>query len=95
VEKLPHTEELYQKYKDKGLVVIGVHSKDGADSIELFLQKNKVHFPIVVDAGETAERYAVNAWPTYFLIDKGGKVAWGFKNDAPDEKRIEALLEKP
>jgi hypothetical protein len=39
-----------------------------------------------------AEQYAIQAWPTYFLINREGNVAWGFENDAPAEKWIEALL---
>jgi thiol-disulfide isomerase/thioredoxin len=92
IKKLPHTEELYQKYKDRGLVVIGVHSNNGAEDVESFLKEHKIHFPIVVDAGKTAEQYAIQAWPTYFLINREGQVVWGFENDAPTEKRIEALL---
>ena len=92
VKKLPHTEELYQKYKDRGLIVIGVHSKQGADKVESFLRENNIHFPIAVDTGETADRYAIEAWPTYFLIDKKGEVIWGFENDAPSEKQIETAL---
>jgi hypothetical protein len=57
-------------------------------------EEHKIHFPIVVDAGPTAERYAIEAWPTYFLIDRQGRVAWGFENDAPAEVRIESLLGK-
>jgi thiol-disulfide isomerase/thioredoxin len=94
VEKLPHAEALYQKYKDRGLVVLGVHSKDGAENVAAFLQDKRIHFPVVVDGGETAKRYAVESWPTYFLVDQTGQVVWGFENDAPDEQRIEDLLPK-
>jgi len=37
------------------LIVLGVHSNNGADKLESFLQENEIHFPIVVDAGQTAE----------------------------------------
>jgi hypothetical protein len=57
-----------------------------------FLQKTKVTFPVAIDSGATAKRYAVGAWPTYFLIDTSGKLAWGFSNEPPKESEIEGLL---
>jgi hypothetical protein len=53
-----------------------------------------VYFPVVIDRGETAAQYRSDAWPTYFLIDKGGRVVWGFEHDAPSACRVEALLKE-
>ena len=92
VKRLPHSEELHQKFKDRGLVVIGIHSAQSNANVRTFLQKTKVTFPVAIDTGATAKRYAVEAWPTYFLIDKSGRVAWGFSNEAPKESEIERLL---
>ena len=57
-----------------------------------FLREKGFTFPVAIDTGDTAKQYAVEAWPTYFLIDKTGKVAWGFENDPPKESQIEELL---
>jgi thiol-disulfide isomerase/thioredoxin len=92
VEKLPLTEALHAKFKDRGLLVIGVHSAHGSDNLASFLQKKAVSFPVPLDTGETAERYAVEAWPSYFLIDKAGKLVWGPSHDLPSERRIEELI---
>jgi thiol-disulfide isomerase/thioredoxin len=92
VQKLPRTEELHQKYKDRGLVVIGVHSAQDGDKVADFLKAKGFTFPVAIDQGGTAKQYAIEAWPTYFLIDKSGKVAWGFEHEPPPEGRIEELL---
>ncbi len=92
VKKLPRVEALHAKYKDRGLVVVGVHTDDRADGLTEFLKERRVTFPVAVDTGETARRYAVEAWPTYFLLDKAGRVAWGFSHEPPPEEEIEALL---
>jgi peroxiredoxin len=42
--------------------------------------------------GETAKFYLTEFYPNYFLIDKSGKLAWGFSLDPPTEAEIEALL---
>ena len=92
VKKLPSAEALHVKYQDQGLVVIGVHSADQSEKLEDFLKENKITFPVMIDQGTTARRYVIDAWPTYFLIDKAGKVAWGFAGDLPSIALIEELL---
>ncbi|MEW4569461.1 TlpA disulfide reductase family protein [Tautonia sp. JC769] len=95
VEKMPRTEALHQEFKDRGLVVIGVHSEHNAEGVEEFLKAKEFTFAVGVDTGETAQRYAIEAWPTYFLIDKSGKVAWGFEHDLPSYQQVEELLRQP
>jgi thiol-disulfide isomerase/thioredoxin len=92
VKKLPALEALHKKYRDRGLVVIGVHSEQAGDLVAEFLDKEPLSFPIAVDTGDTAKSYAVDSWPTYFLIDKAGKAQWGFSSSLPREAEIEKLL---
>jgi thiol-disulfide isomerase/thioredoxin len=94
VKKLPHSEAMHIKFKDRGLLVIGVHSADQSEKLEEFLKTKRVSFPVMIDRGETAKRYVISAWPTYFLIDKTGKVVWGFADEPPTAKQIEELLRK-
>ena len=92
VEELPAIQRLYDKYKDQGFVVIGVHSKQGGDKAKDFLKEHKINFPVVVDDDTTTGKYAVNGWPTYFLIDRQGTVTSGFENTPPTNEKIEELL---
>jgi thiol-disulfide isomerase/thioredoxin len=96
VAKLPATQALHEKFKDKGLVVIGVHSAHSYEGLEGFLKDRKFTFPVMRDSAKTASRYLIAAWPTYFLIDKSGKVVLGFTHETPSTESIEQLLaEKP
>jgi thiol-disulfide isomerase/thioredoxin len=88
----PKIEALHEKYKDRGLVVIGVHSAQGGEEVLSYLNKQPLPFPIAVDTGETAKRYGVVGLPAYFLIDKSGKAQWGFSPRPPSDAQIEALL---
>jgi thiol-disulfide isomerase/thioredoxin len=94
VKKLPRSQDLYTTFKSQGLVVIGVHSADRSENVDQFLKSKTVSFPVMIDRGETAKRYLVDVWPTYFLIDKKGKVVSGFVHDPPDACEIERLLAK-
>jgi len=89
---LPHTQQLYDKYNKMGLQVIGIHSLRDSESAGEFLSENNYTFLAGIDTGETASNYAVAAWPTYYLIDKNGRLTWGPKHAPPSENQIESLL---
>jgi thiol-disulfide isomerase/thioredoxin len=84
VKNLPHCEELHSKFKDRGLVVIGVHTAHGSDQLDAFLQEKKITFPVMIDHGESDGRFRVKAWPTYILISRSGKIVWGFTHEPPN-----------
>lgn len=92
VRKLPRVQELYEKYNDRGFIALGVHTPDGSENLKSFLEEKKITFPVMLDTGVTAERYGVEVWPTYFLIDKRGHLTWGFENAPPTDAQIESLL---
>jgi len=91
-QKLPHTQKIYDQFKDKGLAVIGIHSAFGTEKTADFIAENNYTFPTGIDPGHIAKDYRVNAWPTYYLIDKKGRLAWGPKHAPPSENQIESLL---
>jgi thiol-disulfide isomerase/thioredoxin len=94
VKKIPEVEKLAKKYAGRDLVVIGIHSEQGSETCEEFVAKNGITFPIAIDSGKTAERFAVDSWPSMFLIDKAGKVVSGYSTDLPADDVIAGLLEK-
>jgi len=93
VKKLPDVQRLADKFRDRGLVVIGIHSAEGSDTCQEFVEKNKISYPIAIDSGKTEEAYAIAAWPTVFVIDKTGKIVSGYTSDLPTDETIDALLE--
>ena len=90
--KLPRTQELHDKYKDKGLEVIGIHSLQASEKAADFINENNYTFRTGLDTNETADSYKITGWPTYYLIDKQGNLAWGPEHSAPPEDLIKALL---
>jgi peroxiredoxin len=92
VNRLAQVEQLYAQFKERGLVVIGIHAADQSDSASQTVKDHIITFPVMVDDGQTAKGYRVDALPSCFLIDKTGKVVWGFGMAPPTDTRIEELL---
>jgi thiol-disulfide isomerase/thioredoxin len=93
VAKLPGLQALYDKYADRGLAVVGIHSSQDADTCAAFLEEHRYTFSVALDTGKTAEAFAISGWPTYFLIDRDGKVVQSFTHQLPSEEAVEALLD--
>lgn len=98
-ESFPAMEQLYQKYSDKGLVVIAVNVDRKKSDMEDFLKSNKVSFPVVRDAAnKLVSTVKIPTMPSSFLLDRSGKIHAlhrGFKGRETAEKyaaEIEALL---
>ena len=74
VAAIPHIEELHEKYKDKGLVVIG-HTDGSSRNLEAFIAEKKITYTISIGAN-IGDAYGVSGIPHVFLIDVDGKIAW-------------------
>ncbi len=74
MQALPALQSLHEKYKDQGLVVIGLDPYDDKeDDLLNFLAKRDVDYTVLYASRDIAKTYRVNGYPTMFLIDKEGK----------------------
>lgn len=80
VRTLPHLQGWYDAYKDKGLVIIGVHAPEFAfekvpENVQKAVAERKLTYPIALDNNfSTWQAYENRFWPAHYLIDKNGKV---------------------
>lgn len=78
IKSIPHLEELHNKYREKGLIVIGVNSVDIDEKskrrLPQFLKINKVTYPIWLTEKKTESLYNISGYPTLYLIDKKGEI---------------------
>jgi thiol-disulfide isomerase/thioredoxin len=100
-KEMPVLEQLYAKYADQGLVIIGVNIDRNKKKMISFLAGVPVSFHIVHDPElVAASRYEPPGMPSSYFIARDGKIRHvheGFrKKDAPEiENRIKLLLEEP
>ena len=97
--EMPGMERLWQRYRDKGLVVIAVSVDEEMERrVAKFVEILKLSYPIVLDAeGVVSDRYQVSALPHSFLINGDGqliaKVVGEREWDSPEAYAlVESLL---
>lgn len=66
-------ESLYQRYRSRGLIVIGIDPEDFRGQARKFLEARAVTYPNVLDTSYAVTgAYAVAATPETFVIDRRG-----------------------
>jgi cytochrome c biogenesis protein CcmG/thiol:disulfide interchange protein DsbE len=92
----PIVNALSQRFKDKGLVVIGVNTSDAEGLAAMYAAKKGLTFPIVYDEGNAiANKYRVDNLPTLFVVSKDGKIIaerHGVTSDADLERLVRQVL---
>ncbi len=94
IEQLADYDELYKKHKDEGLVVIAIHSAEGADDLDAFIAERGYTLPIAVDEGASAQRYGIWNFPQSVLLDRDCRLAWiSEEGEAPSQAQLKYLLD--
>ena len=101
VRTLPYVEKWYEKYKSKGLVIVGVHAPEFSfekvrANVEAAVKQRGLTYPIALDNEfGTWDAYANQYWPAHYLIDRTGNVVgqhFGEGDYAQTEAAIQKLL---
>ncbi len=96
VKAIPHLEALHERYKDLGLVVIGLNNEADHPKVRLFAEA-QISYVVLLDANKQFSEYDIQNIPTLFYIDKEGTVRHreiGFSEALQNqmEARIRVLL---
>jgi thiol-disulfide isomerase/thioredoxin len=94
---ISHNNELLKKYKDKGLVIIGVCTSDsGQETFAVNAQQHGLQYPAARDPElKTEKAWAVQYYPTYAIIDRKGIVRIVGLQPSHVEEVIQKLLVEP
>jgi cytochrome c biogenesis protein CcdA/thiol-disulfide isomerase/thioredoxin len=103
IRTLPYLKNWHEKYADKGLVIIGVHTPEfefekTPSNVEKAIKDFGISYPVVQDNNyEIWESYSNRYWPAKYFIDKDGNIRYTHfgEGDYDDsEKMIQELLEE-
>jgi peroxiredoxin len=94
---IPTNNEIWNEYRDRGVVVMGVcSSRSGQERMEEVARNRQIAYPVARDPRvASAEAWRVQYWPTYAVIDRQGMVrAVGVRRDKLRDA-VEKLLAEP
>jgi thiol-disulfide isomerase/thioredoxin len=101
IRTLPHLNDWYQRYADKGLVIVGVHSPEfefekNYDNVKAAVQKFGIKYPVILDNNHgTWNAYGNMYWPRDYLIDTQGYIRYDHIGEGDyntTESEIQSLL---
>jgi cytochrome c biogenesis protein CcdA/thiol-disulfide isomerase/thioredoxin len=101
IRTIPYVRAWAEKYKDQGLVVIGVHAPEFAfekkiECVKKAIDDFKIGYPVAIDNDYAIWRAFENSyWPAHYLIDAKGQIRehhFGEGNYSQTEKAIQDLL---
>lgn len=99
-KSMPAMKELYAKYHDKGFEIIGISNDTKADSWKQALEEDQTPWVHVIDefpekgrGGVVIGKYKSGSLPTYFLLDKEGKIIARLEHEEIEPKLAELLGE--
>ncbi len=96
---LPYVRAWAEKYKDHGLVVIGVHTPEfdiekNVDNVRRAVKDRRIDYPVAID-GDYAVWYAFNNhyWPALYIVDAQGRIRHHQFGEG-DYERSEMILQQ-
>lgn len=99
----PYIKSWWEKYKDKGLVIIGIHTPEFAfekeyENVRRAVERFGIRYPVVLDNDHgTWDAYQNRYWPRKYLIDIDGFVVYDHIGEGgyeETEKKIQETLEE-
>ncbi|MGA9149114.1 MAG: redoxin family protein, partial [Candidatus Nitrosopolaris sp.] len=82
IRPMPYLHDWNQKYSDKGLVIIGVHSPEftfekNYSNVKAAVQRFGITYPVILDSDHgTWNAYGNQYWPRFYLIDTQGYIRY-------------------
>lgn len=104
IRTFPYLKRWYDTYKDKGFVIVGVHTPEfefekDPKNVEDAVKRFGIKYPVALDNQyKTWNAYSNSYWPAHYLIDREGivrQVHFGEGAYMETENAIRSLLNEP
>ena len=97
IDELPALNNLYRKYKDQGLNLIGISiDLEGAAAMQPVINKLKIEFPVYWYGDKAIQKFKLTAIPLLLII-KQGEIVERLPGQRPEEyldRRIQEILKR-
>lgn len=74
VREAPKLSAVYQKLKEKNFEIISLNKNDPPENVRKFIAEHRMNWTHTMTDDAFLKLYRVDQFPTYFLIDKDGKI---------------------
>ena len=75
-KSIPHLNQIYSKYKSQGLEIVGITDED-EPTVKKFQQQVPMDYHVAINTPRSVyQQFGIDAIPTAFLVNKGGKIVW-------------------
>jgi cytochrome c biogenesis protein CcdA/thiol-disulfide isomerase/thioredoxin len=101
IRTLPYVIDWFNKYRNDGLVIIGVHTPEfdfekSVTNVRSAVEKDGIHYPVALDSNYvTWQNFNNQYWPAQYLINQNGEVVYQHFGEGEDdvmENNIRFLL---
>lgn len=96
-DEAPFLEQMWERYRERGLVVVGVDTNDFRRDARRFVKRYGLSFPIAYDGpGKARDAYGVSGFPETYVVDREGRVVdalVGGINTDEDRARLERAVQ--
>jgi thiol-disulfide isomerase/thioredoxin len=82
VNTLPHVTALHAKYRDRGFVVVGIHTPEfpfekSAGNVQAAIKRHGITYPVAQDNdSRTWNAYSNRYWPAQYIVDQRGQIVY-------------------
>ena len=88
-------EAAWQKYRDQGLVVLGIDREDTTDDALSFIERFELTYPNVRDAQDTLEtRFGLTGLPETYFVDRQGRLVAHIPGPVDELSDLEPAIAK-
>ena len=94
-EETPLLERGWKRWRDKGVVFVGVNVKDFREDARSFMRRYGVSYPNVYDGkGSTVGRYGVTGYPETYFVDARGRVVYRITGEVRGPEELDEAVER-
>jgi peroxiredoxin len=94
-DEMPALQNVYDKWKDKGVQLVGINLSEDKLSVESFARQVEAKFPILLDRNrQTEKKFGLKQYPTTFFVRADGTIEDVLIGGPLTEEQIEGHIEK-
>jgi thiol-disulfide isomerase/thioredoxin len=93
---MPSVQRLHDKYKNKGVVVLGLDFNDNKDPAK-YMKEHEFTYLLLLNAEKLADQYKISGIPAFFIVGKDGRIVYtgvGFPGDKAAQDAHDREIEK-